>query len=67
MSYKICFFLIGGKTRQNLWNGKVYVVTSLSVNPGRLFGTLRDPEGVAFEGAVEHFGKHATWAAAWCE
>lgn len=60
MSYNIFFFLIGGKTRQNLWNGKVYVVTSLPVNPGRLFGTLRDPEGVAFEGAVEHSGKHAT-------
>lgn len=59
------FFLVVWKTRQNLWNGNVYVATSLSVTPGRLFGTLRDPEGVAFEGAVEHFGKRAAWAAAW--
>lgn len=35
---------------------KFCVLTSLSVNPVRLFGTLRDPEGVALKGAVEHFG-----------
>lgn len=63
----LIFLLSGGKTRQNLWNGKVCFVKSLLINPGRLFGTLRDPEGVAVKGAVEHFGKRAAWAAAWQE